>query len=253
MDSSSGQKLPGKTAMKEPKLHSALPPRMLNVGPAILQDFETVAVLQAIMMYPQREDAEKFFHAFMCFCADFSAEQERSVPEFAASLREFRPEYFTIEPRQYRATRRKSVTLFRYRALAALMARAFVGEALFGEAYVLPPGLKKLTPASVAAYVAACHKGTPNENLLHRAWRPSLPILPLAIGLNNALMVRMPARARKQMADELIEPEAFEFDLQDIDLCREAVRLSKLATDIVKNDRRIRIADNDLIAINWCE
>lgn len=234
-------------------MHSVLPTRVLNVGPAMLQDFETGAVLQAIMMYPNRKEVEKFDQAFLCFCAAFAAEQARSVPEFAVSLKETRPAYFAIEPKQYRATFKKSVTLFRYREFAALMARAFVGEALSNGTYTLPPEIKKLTPASAADYVAAYHKGTPKENLLHRAWRPSLPILPLAIGFDNALMSREATRAPEQFADKLIEPETFEFDLQNIDLCREAVRLSQQAAEIVKNDHRIRISDNDLISINWCE
>ena len=238
----------------EPKLDSSLPQRVLNVGPAILHDFETGAFLQAIMMYPQRNDEEKFRAAYLALCAAFAAEQTRSVPEFAKSLRETRPEYFKIAPHLYRATLRKASTQFRYRALAAVMARAFVGEALLGQKkYSLQSGLKKLTPASVAKYVAAHHKDTPNENLLHRTWRPSLTILPLAIGFDNALEAREPTQLRHQDIDELIEPTTFAFDLQDIDLCREAVRLSQLAADIVKNDRRIRIADSDLLMINWCE
>lgn len=239
--------------MIEPNMISSLPPRALNVGPAILEDFETGAFLQAIMMYPQRNDEEKFRAAYLALCAAFAAEQTRSVPEFAAILRETRPEYFSIAPHLYRATLRKAVTLFRYRALAAVIARPFVGKAELGEKYSLPSGIKKLTPASVAKYVAAHHKGTPNENLLHRAWRPSLPILPLAIGFDNALERHKPAQFLRQDADDLIEPERYAFDLQDMDLCREAVRLSLLAADIVKNDQRIRIADNDLISINWFE
>jgi hypothetical protein len=242
--------------MIEPKSRSSTRSRALTIGPAMMmEDFEIGAILQAIMMYPRREEDAKFREAFIALCAAFAAEQVRSVPEYAAMLREVRPEYFSIEPAIYRATLRKAVILSRRRALAALMARAFVGQALFGEAYVLPPGLEKLSPTSVAADVAAYHRITPRENLVQRAWRPSLPILPLAIGFDNALMKREPARVRKQDDDDddLIEPEVFGFDLQDIDLCREAVLLGQQAANIVGNDQRIAIAASDIIAIHWCE
>ena len=141
-----------------------------------MEDFETGSYLQALLMFPKLMHFEVRSWAFRALCAAFAAEQERSVPEYADWLRCHRPDYFNVPRKEQRNVIRKLKTVLEYRAIAGLMARAFVGRAMLGDAYELPPGLKRVLPSSVAAWVVTHHEIKSGDNIMQRAWRPSLPV-----------------------------------------------------------------------------
>lgn len=218
-----------------------------------MHEFEVGAFFIALLMHPTEREIGKRRDAFIALCAAFAAEQVRSVPTEAAYLREGRPEYFSVASKDCRRVLKQSKTLLRYRMLAAVMARPFIGQAKFGDRYKLPKELGVLRPENCAAYISAKHNIMAGENLMQRAWRPSLPILSLAIGLEHAIAKRGSPAADIVDLETLIEPHDLALDLQDIDLFRAAVKYSSEAADVIRRDARIRISDSDIVDIRWVE
>ena len=232
-------------------LNSDFRDQIVLVGPGLgIEDFETGAYLQALLMFPrvpQVADRDRAFHAL---CAAFAAEQERSAPEYADWLRCHRPHYFNVPLKERRRVLRKLKTILEYRAIAGLMARAFVGRALLGDAYKLPSGLKKVLPSPVGAWVAAHHEVKSGDNIIQRAWRPSQPVLPLVIGLDAVFFE--PGSESQSIWDKQIAPKREALDCQDMLTWQKAVELSHEAHRIVRRSPKISPRE-DIIRLAWCE
>ena len=217
-----------------------------------MENFETGCRLQALLMFPGPTELVQRQKASLALGAAFAAEQMRSASDWAEQLRLDRPEFFTVSPAVRRNTLRKLTTVLRHRNIAGLMARAFTGYARFGNDFKLPPGLSKIDPSNLAAWVAAHHNLKTKDNILHRAWRPSLPVLPLVIGLDG-VFYQDPEVDQLSIWEKQIEPTAKALDCQDIDTWRQAVSLSKLALPIVQQAPKIRISDSEIVRIIWHE
>ena len=57
--------------------------QIIHVGPGVMDDFETGATLETILMFPKREQVAERQPTFLALCAAFAAEQVRSVPDYA--------------------------------------------------------------------------------------------------------------------------------------------------------------------------
>lgn len=220
-----------------------------------LLEFEVGAQFMALLTYPKATESKQRHNVFLGLCAAYAAEQVRSTPTEATYLRVNRPKYFGVAPKHSRQALRLVRTSLKHRLLAALMARPFIGQALEGDNYALPPGLGELTPSTMAERISTIHNISPTENLMHRIWRPSLPVLHLAVGLENAKKrERTPAADDPHPdTDALVEPESEAFDTQDIARIREAIKLSVFAAEIIGQDSRIHIAPHELVGIRWSE
>ena len=237
--------------MTSHSLNSDLRDPIVLVGPGLeIEDFETGSFLQALLMFPTVPQVAARARAFRALCAAFAAEQERSVPEYADWLRCYRPQYFNVPLKEQRGVLHKLKTILEYRAIAGLMARAFVGRALLGDAYELPPGLKRVLPSPVGAWVAAHHKVKSGDNIIQRAWRPSLPVLPLVIGLDSAFFE--PGPEGQSIWETQIVPKRAALDCQDLLTWQKAVELSHEAHRIVRRSPKIS-AREEIIRLAWCE
>ena len=224
--------------------------RVLHVGPGLgLEDFETGILIQSLLMFPSRAEGEERCQAVLSLGAAFAREQIRSVPAYAEWLRANRPEYFITPLEAQRRTLRKLKTVLGYRMIAGLMARAFVGRAKLGDTYQLPEGLKRVLPSSIAAWVSAHHAIKSRENLMTRAWRPSLMVLPLVIGLDNVFYE--PDSSDTSIFDRQITPIVQALDFQDMASWRKAVLLSHEAEQIVRQADKIKVAENDIVRVVW--
>lgn len=229
-----------------------LPHPVVHVGPKLMEDFETGCRLQSLLLFPGKTELALRRKASLALAAAFVTAQVRCAPDWAEQKRCDRPEFFTVPVCVQRNVLRKLTTALRHRTTAGLMARAFAGYAEFGDDYKLPPGLSKIDPSNLAAWVAAHHKLKADDNILPRAWRPSLPVLPLIMGLDNVFYQNPPAD-QPSIWVEQIAPKTDALDCQDIDTWRRAVSLSRLALPIVQRASKIRINDNDIVRIVWHE
>ena len=221
------------------------------VGPGLpAEEFETGTFLQALLMFPKVNQSADRARTFQALCAAFATEQERSVPDYADWLRHHRRDYFNVPPKEQRSALRKLKTVLEYRAIAGVMARAFVGHAFLGDAYELPPGLNRVLPATVGAWVATHHEVKAGDNIIQRAWRPSLPVLPLVIGLDSVFYEPGPGYAT--IFEETIAPKSAALDCQDLQTWRKAVVLSQDAHKIVRKSAKISPKE-DIIRLVWCE
>ena len=227
-----------------------LPFPVVHVGPGIMENFETGCRLQALLMFPSTSQLAQRQKAALALGAAFAAEQVRSAPGWAEQLRRDRPEFFTVPPTVQRNVLRKLTTVLGHRTIAGLMARAFTGYARFGDDYELHPGLTKINPSNIAAWVSAHHNLKAKDNILHRAWRPSLPVLPLVMGLDG-VFYQDPAADQLSIWEKQIAPKVEALDCQDIDTWRQAVSLSKLALRIVQQAPKIRIGNSEIVRIIW--
>ena len=133
------------------------------------------------------------------------------------------------------------------------MARPFIGQAKFGANYELPKEVQPLTLNKVVEFIAAKHKLGSGDNLMSRTWRPSRPVLHLAIGLEHAFNQRDPILIPTADPDHQIAPVDLALDYQDIDLFRSAVRHSVEAAEIICHDPRMKIAERELAQIQWAK
>ena len=228
-------------------------PARLIIDVEAMENFEVGAGLVALLVCPAPDEHEQRRQVFLGICASFAAEQSRSVPEYAAYLCTARPQYFAVEPKAYRAVHRQVKKALEGRLRAALMARPFIGQAKFGANYVLPKKVRPLTLNKVVEFIAAEHKLGSGDNLMSRAWRPSRPVLHLAIGLEHAFNQRDPILIPTADPDHQITPVDLTIDYQDIELFRSAVRHSAEAAEIICRDPRMKIGGHELAQIRWVE
>ena len=239
-------------ALAAPAPHAG-PEQWVHFDMDKLQDFEAGALFVALMMHPAASEIGQRRDTFINLCACFAAGLVTSVATEAAYLRATRPEYFAVTPRAYRLAFKQAKTLLRYRMIAALMARPFVGRAKLGNACKVPSAVGKFVPSNVAGYISSIHDIRSGENLMERAWRPSLPVLHLAIGLEQASLQRGLTGFGFQDPDELIKPRSLPFDFQDIELVRSAIHLGFQAADIIRKDPIMKIDASKLVEIRWVD
>ena len=222
-----------------------------HVGPGLLHDFETVAVLQSLLMHPEISQMESRRQAFLALCAVFAEALQRTSPSEAGRLRESNPEYFEVAPKVFRKALRDLKSAAHVRLRAALIARPFVNKAALGERFELPDGVNDLTVTSAADYAAAQHEITDKDNLIRRIWQPSLPVLPLAIGLEQAWFKLGRASPDDPGIDKGVEPVVCEMNMVDIELWCLAVQISQIALAIVQAEPLIKFPDHKFVRISW--
>ena len=222
-----------------------------HVGPGLLRDFETVAILQSLLMYPQVSQMESRRQAFLALCAAFAEALQRTSPSEAHGLRESNPEYFEVAPKVFRKALRDLKSAAHVRLRAALIARPFVNKAALGERFERPEGVYDLTVTSAADYAAAQHEITDKDNLIRRIWQPSLPVLPLAIGLEQACFQLGRVSPDDPGIEKGVEPVVCEMNMEDIELWCLAVQLSQMALAIVQAEPLIEFSDHKFVRISW--
>lgn len=228
-------------------------PAQLLIDLQAMEAFEVGAGLVTLLVCPAPHEHEQRREVFLGICASFAAEQTRSVPAEADYMRTVRPQYFAVEPKVYRAVHRQVKTALKSRMRAALIARPFIGQAKLGANYSLPKEVGTLTLTNVAEFIAAEHKLGSGDNLMSRAWRPSRPVLHLAVGLEHAFNHRAPIEIPTADPDRQIVPVDVVIDYQDIDLFRLAVTFGAEAAEIIRDDPRMKIAEHELAQIEWVE
>jgi hypothetical protein len=75
--------------------------RQFNVGPGLLQDFETGALLHAILGWPETSEGEEVIKtAFMALCAGVIATSLKEDPSRREKLTTDFPDYVTINKKE---------------------------------------------------------------------------------------------------------------------------------------------------------
>jgi hypothetical protein len=96
------------------------------------------------------------------------------------------------------------------------MAKPFLEHATTGRDPKLPPGVAQASLNSMADYVQFRAKLVPDrgdvKNFHARVWRPSLPVIHLAVALNHLFERTIPAGLTKLTVSDLMRsPEALQF------------------------------------------
>ena len=199
-------------------------PPEISVCLSGLPTYEAGAVLFTYLAFPEpgddAEDQRATVHAALCHLALHAISQEHDSASWAPQI--LKPNYALMTESEVRTALRTFDRRLHDRAQAALMVKPFLEEAVTGASPSLPAGVKRLSLAAMAEWLtlrgkdeAAVWDRADTKNFLARVWRPSIPVLHIALGL-NLLHERTHAAGIEKLAihDLIRSPEAIAFILE---------------------------------------
>ena len=192
----------------------------LNLGPALMPDFVTGALFQAILAWPTSSEAVQFHRVSEELIAGVVRLTKAEDP---ASVRFVMNEWPQVNWPSIEVRSQKSRPAFgslRKRLDQRMAAaRAGIGKVhkdIFGVPADLPLGMTALSIDQLCRQIKSDVFIDDPENIEKLVWRKSLPILHVAMAVQLLLAARYQGR------------QAVGLDLQDIDFYREAVQLAGL-------------------------
>ncbi|MBB5374486.1 hypothetical protein [Acidocella aromatica] len=155
-----------------------------------LPTYEAGAVLFTYLAFPESgdeaEEQRAWAHAALCHLALQAIAAEDEAASWAPQV--VKPAYPLLTESECQAALRTYEGRYHDRLRAAIIAKPFIEKALNGAPPRLPPGVTKLTLTALAEWRDKLDKPDSEapdpKNFLTRVWRPSLPVLPAALGLN---------------------------------------------------------------------
>ena len=191
-------------------------PSAVGIPLSNLPHYECGAILFSRPAFPE-PDADSDLarlHASLCHLALRAIadgdEQWRWSPQL------IKPGYALLSESEVRTASRTVDRRLRDRLQAAIVAKPFLEQATTGQPPTLPSGVEKLSLNSMAKYLLFRGKSDHDygdvRNLHARVWRPSLPVIRLAVALNVLFERTKPAGPDKLGIHDLIRSrEAIEF------------------------------------------
>jgi hypothetical protein len=221
------------------------PPPQLDVGPALMPDFMTGALLLSILAWPTHAEMAQFSRVSEELMADVLRQTRRVNPASVELLLAYWPKH-NWAPILARARKRRIApgtlkTRLRQRMVAAKIAIGLTHEELFRQPAKLPPSLTGLSIDQLATLVKREIYIDDTNNIEKLVWRKALPIIHLAIALQLLLTASGDDRP------------ALGFDIQDRDFMRRVVLLARDLEPMVIAHPAINISADSLVRIRWHE
>ena len=213
---------------------------ILNLGPAVLPDFATGALINAILAWPTFAEAAHFNQV----SEELMAGAIRiTAPEVIGSITANWPQLnwhsITTRSRKKRPALGGLQKRLNQRMAAARAGIGMSYEKLFGTAAVLPPGMTALSINQLCQLISGDVSIDDPDNIEKLVWRRSLPILHLAMAVQLLLAARHGDRAASGV------------NLDDIDFYREAVILGAHFEDLVHEHPGIAITRDRMTLLRW--
>lgn len=214
--------------------------RNIQLGPGIGEPFEVGAQFFAALAFPERNEDSARTEAELAFSAGYLHEANRvdesNAPFLHARLNE-------IAARRPRWVQQKLRTIHRRledRSEAARAVRPWVSEHIGVGPHPPVAGIKKFTMRQIALYL--CDQDDDRAGRFQkRVWRPSRPVLHLAIAIDEALY-----------SIELTD-NRFDVPIDAVDVFRSIVARSAWLQPRIAADRRFGIDQGDQITLNWLD
>jgi hypothetical protein len=168
--------------------------RTYNLDPELLNPFEIGAMLIAILAWPEPHLVEQQMLGAEALCSGWLTEACEMCPEEAPRLKTQFPEYAGVTPKAAKARLRTLRRRLNDRMVAARMARGFMQEALTGHV-VLPATMKQLSVNQLSRLVKTDRPTIDDPEMIERrVWRPSWPVIHLALAF-DVLLTKLGADA----------------------------------------------------------
>jgi hypothetical protein len=220
-----------------------LSPRTVNLDSSRLEPFEIGARLLSTLAFPGAKEEDACNKAAEALCADQLRVTIVADSINAGEWKSAYPKYAAIDKAECRCRLRTFNRRLRDRMIAARMSLAFFAEGIAQQPAKLPPLMKRhsLNELSKLALRQFDQNEIENvvkrENLEHRAWRKSLPVIHIAAAMQIAIRVMAPER------------EMVGYPLDNAGLHEAIIQLAQLHEEIVLLDQRFGKNRNQLIRI----
>lgn len=218
-------------------------PLRLHLGPALMPDFMTGALFQAILAWPtETKNYQRISEELMAGVIRLTKAEN---PALSRSVMVEWPQ-FNWPSIEARAQKPKSALGYLNKRLTQRMAAAKAGigklhERLFGIPAVLPEGITATSIDQLCELIKTDVSINDPDDIEKQVWRTSLPIIHLAMAVQ--LMLAGKFKDRSELGA----------DLQDIDFYREAVRIASLLEPVVAEHPEFAVRGDQLTQIRWCE
>jgi hypothetical protein len=128
-------------------------------------------------------------------------------PEWSRTGQTLKPLYLMLDPADIARSMKLTVARLQDALKVARVARPFIGKAVSGAPPALPAEVERLSLNAVIPFVLGDEDPTDPHNFEQRVFRRTLPVLHLAIALEQALMTAEAASGRRPSLEALtLEP-----------------------------------------------
>jgi hypothetical protein len=190
---------------------ASLPPAHLNIGPALLPDFVTSAMFYCILAWPTLNEAAEFHRVAEEKIAGEVRVWLRAQPQRIEQLRRNWPQcdwdrYLELATMKQRVSEGRLKSRLKHRMIAARMAIGVLHNKLPDVRVELPDDWTDVSIDRMAALalddlkVNGERKIKDPENLEKLVWRPSLPIIHVAIAAQLELTDKFPGEPLTNIA-----------------------------------------------------
>jgi len=217
-----------------------IPQRRLVIDTAQLAPYEAWALLMTYLAFPEPDISERAFEeAFTALCHVHLSMRRCRDEQWAIQPQPIKPLYVFLDPKTMNRALRTFDRRLRDRMIAARIAIAFLKEVIDKDGFKLPKSVKRLSLNELSAFVASDLQGVEANNVEQRVWRPSVPVLHLAV----ALALRVDALEREGMSREAINDDTEGVPL--VMACAQQIQPLLLAST------RLRLRADQLIALEY--
>jgi hypothetical protein len=203
-----------------------------------MESFEIGAWLLAILAFAASDEMEKRREAAEAWisCAIRTAD-----PGVIEQWHETFPFSAVMDIKEERRRLRTVPRRLRDRMLAARMSFGFLAEHMTDQKEALPESMQRLSLNELSKLVQDQSRESEPENIEHRVWRKSRPVIHLA----SAMQFGMRAVAGDRALDSV------KYDLTNAALHRAAIDLANIYEEIVLSDSRMGVTEDMLIRIRY--
>lgn len=184
---------------------ASLPPAQLNIGPALLPDFVSSAFFYSILAWPTLHETAEFHRVTEERIAAQLRVWLRANPELIDELRHNWPNcswdrYFEIATTKRRVSEGRLKARLNQRMVAARIAIGVLHNELPDVKVGMPDGWTDVSLDRMCRLVGEQLKIDDPENLEKLVWRPSLPIIHVAIATQLELTDQFPGEPLSNIA-----------------------------------------------------
>jgi hypothetical protein len=202
-----------------------------------LHPIEVGSRLWAIVAHPELNDDGDLAHVAEGIAALTIRESIKTDPENAPAWQEAYGRFLTIPEREAKRRTRTLHRRMRDRMVAARMSLGFFREGVSKESAPLPPSMKRLSLNELSRLVQPQTGQSEPENVEHRVWRMSRPVIHIAAAMQIAARMSFPDKA------------AGEYAIDNQELHRAIVEFSEFYERYVQSDDRFGIRPDQIVRV----
>lgn len=225
---------------------ASLPPAQLNIGPALLPDFVSSALFYCILAWPTLDETVEFHRVAEEKIAGQLRVWLRAHPERIEELRLRWPScdwdrYLEVATRKRRISEGRLRSRLEHRMVAARIAIGVLHNELPDVQVSLPDGWTDVSIDQMCALVGEQLKIKDPENIEKLVWRPSLPIIHVAIA------------AQLELTDTFPTEPLSNISIEDAGFVRGAVKRAETYEPILARHPLFAPTDDLRATVRWIE